>query len=75
MIRTLGVWEFLDSISYFVSAYDIHVGYYLPSVSGIGSSLTHAITYLVVSIFLMFHAPFVSGLISGRDKAKQSDGS
>ena len=64
-LRVLGVMKLIESIDYFIEAYDINTGLYHTQTISLGGAMNHAIGKGLIGLVLVLAAPFLSGLVIG----------
>ena len=59
-LRVIGVLQLIRAFDYAVEVFDIYSGYYRPTMTTIGSCMTHTIFFFVLGVYLLLGAPVVT---------------
>ena len=62
VLRYLGASEFVTGLSYFVTAYNVYMGYFTPSTESSAAFLTHGVESVAIGSILVFGAAHISAL-------------
>jgi hypothetical protein len=63
VLRGIGIWNFIEGLDHFVTAFNVHKGLYTPSLTDSQAFVTHGSLHLVVGIVLLAGAATISALL------------
>jgi hypothetical protein len=62
VLRFLGASQVVSGLTYFVTAYNVHMGYYNPTTETAAAFLTHGLESVALGAILVFGAAHISAL-------------
>jgi len=66
-LRILGAMQLVEALKMLVQAYDIQTKALIPQAATVAGSLHYAFAEALIALALLLGAPFLSGLLVGRD--------